>query len=102
METPHDSEREPNSDEVLATENRRRTERRDTTAQLLVVIETPQFGGKADNLSDNGVFFFSKEKLRVQVHVDDGGVHKRYAGKIVRVQQMNDQETGFAIEFDVP
>ncbi len=100
MDNSRSSDRELNSDDALATDTRRRAERRETSAQLLIVIETTQFSGRADNLSEHGVFFFSNEQVRVQVRVDDGGVEKRFAGRIVRVQQMSKQESGFAIEFD--
>ena len=82
------------------TAESRRTTRRETNAGLRIVIETSEFSGQADNLSLNGVFFFSNEKVRVRVHVEEEGVLKSYNGAIVRVQQMSEQETGFAIEFD--
>jgi hypothetical protein len=100
MDTARNSHSDSNPEDALATDTRRRAERRETTARLLVVIETPQFNGHADNLSEHGVFFSTNERVRVQVHVDEDGEQKCYLGKIVRVQQMNAQETGFAIEFD--
>ena len=100
MSAARDPQSESRSKDPLATDDRRRTERRETNARLVVVIETAQFNGQADNLSEHGVFFFSPEKISVQVHVDMDGVQKRYRGRIVRVQQMNERESGFAIEFD--
>lgn len=102
MDTPRDKRTTAKHGDAKATDDRRRNERRESAASLLVEIQTMQFAGHADNLSPNGVFFFSGEKIRVQVHVHEDGVEKRYTGKIVRVQQMNERESGFAIEFDRP
>lgn len=83
-----------------STDNRRRAPREDSAAALRVVIETTEFGGRADNLSSGGVFFFTKDRVRVRVHVGEGLDRQSYSGRLVRVQQMNAQELGFAIEFD--
>lgn len=100
MDTPREPRNAPGINDSTATDNRRVSDRRESSANLLVEIQTMQFSGQADNLSPNGVFFFADEKIRVQVHVHEDGVEKSYTGKIVRVQQMNERECGFAIEFD--
>jgi hypothetical protein len=78
------------------TENRRRAERRETDAFLVVSIEAQALEGRADNVSESGVFLFAGDRVRVRVEL--GG--KVRSGRIVRLQTMNERETGLAIEFD--
>lgn len=81
-------------------QTRRASPRHETNVPLRIVIETAEFTGRADNISAGGVFLFSGDQLRVRVEVDEGNEARTFSGRLVRVQQMNPNETGFAIEFD--
>jgi hypothetical protein len=89
----------PNPDPSDAA-SRRRAERREAQGPLRVLIDTPAFEGTLDNLSPLGVFFFSKERVRVRVELQVDGQPRSYTGQLVRVVQMNAEQNGFAIEFD--
>ena len=99
MSHPHESKRASSADEL---DTRRKAERHATNAPLRVTLNTAQFAGRADNLSENGVYLFSADRLRVTVELDTDAGPVTYQGKLVRVQQMNAEETGFAIEFERP
>ena len=93
----HPSPFEP---DPVAELDRRRAERRESGAALVIRMQTPEFSGRIDNLSQAGVFFFSKQRLRVQVEVEQSGVKRTHTGHLVRLVAMNPEESGFAIEFD--
>lgn len=84
----------------LDTEERRKEMRVGSSKPLRVLVDTTDFGGRADNLSEAGVFFFSGDQLRVTVEIEVAGRLQTHQGHIVRVQRMSDETTGFAIEFD--
>lgn len=79
---------------------RRSSPRSGPSLPLSVTVETPRLAGRADNLSSAGVFFFSGERLGVQVEYEEGGVRKQRRGWLVRVQRMSEATTGYAIEFE--
>jgi PilZ domain-containing protein len=81
---------------------RRRVERQDAQGKLRVILDTPEFGGEAENVSPAGVFFFSDTTLRVTVEIFEHGELRSYPGQLVRVQRMSESQTGYAIEFDRP
>ncbi len=74
--------------------------RHPTSVSVRIAIETLEFGGQADNLSAGGIFLFTPDKIRVRVLLDEGGELRSFSGRIARVQQMNAEQSGFAIEFD--
>ena len=59
-----------------------------------------QFEGRADSVSSAGVFFFSPDRLRVEVEYEEQGTTVVRLGTLVRVQRMSTETTGYAIEFD--
>jgi hypothetical protein len=81
-------------------DDRRRDERRRSSAPMRVTILRPSFEGCSDNLSEAGVFFTSQERLAVEVEIEEGGVRHVRRGHLVRVQRMSPESTGYAIEFD--
>jgi hypothetical protein len=83
-----------------AVDDRRRNTRRTSDVGLRVVIDADAIGGHAENISQAGVFFFSRDALRVTVHMEQDGETRSYTGRIVRVERLGDESTGFAIEFD--
>jgi hypothetical protein len=79
---------------------RRRALRRDADLVLRVQVDAVELGGRAENLSQAGVFFFSQGALRVTVEIDQDGERRQYPGQLVRVERMSEETTGYAIEFD--
>lgn len=79
---------------------RRRSNRRDTDVQLEVAVETRTIAGRAENISAAGVFFFADGPLQVTVKLLQDGQSQTYTGKLVRVERLSPETTGFAIEFD--
>jgi hypothetical protein len=80
---------------------RRSSTRQETDSRVRVAIETSEFGGQAENISPAGVFFFSADAVRVRVELESRtGTRRYFTGRLVRVQRMSEDETGFAIEFD--
>lgn len=88
---------EPNS--TTAPEQRRKT-RNPLNATVTMRFDPSGVEGTADNMSSVGLMFFTDDALRVTVEFEeDGKVHTRQ-GRLVRVQRMNDTNTGVALEFD--
>jgi hypothetical protein len=86
---------------ALSLSDRRRSDREESNSHVRVTIDAATFGGKAENVSPAGVFFFSTEQIRVRVELtDETGVLKHCTGRLRRVERMSDDETGFAIQFD--
>jgi len=81
---------------------RRRATRRDTDVQLEVEIDARAIRGQAENISTAGVFFFSSDPLSVTVKLRDSASSQTYTGRLVRVERLSQDTTGYAIEFDRP
>ena len=79
---------------------RRRALRRDADLVLRVQVDPVELGGRAENLAQAGVFFFSQGALRVTVEIEQDGERRQYPGQLVRVERMSEETTGYAIEFD--
>lgn len=79
---------------------RRASARAGPSLPLSITVENPSLLGRADNLSEAGVFFFSGERLRVRVEYEEDGRRLARPGWLVRVQRMSEETTGYAIEFD--
>jgi len=88
------------SEQQVGLDDRRSQERHAEHGDLRVFVESSQLGGKVENLSPVGVYFFSTDQLRVRVEVETNGKTETYHGRMARVARMSDSETGFAIEFD--
>ena len=80
--------------------NRRRAGRRTVQSELTLKVKSESITGVSDNFSHIGILFFSKEPLRVEVEVEEDGELRTYSGRLVRVQRMSAENTGFAVEFD--
>ncbi len=79
----------------------RRGDARDPAeAQVSIHVETLEFGGTTKNISQAGVFFFSPDQLRVSVQVTDVDGTRTAQGNLVRVERVDGETTGFAVEFD--
>ena len=81
-------------------DDRRRSDRAETHVAIRVRVDTEVFGGETQNVSRAGVFFFSSDRLRVSVELEQDGEVVTQEGQLVRVERMNEDTAGFAIEFD--
>jgi hypothetical protein len=79
---------------------RRKSNRRDSDVHLEVEVESRTIEGRAENISSAGVFFFADGPLQVNVKIVQDGHSQTYTGKLVRVERLSPETTGFAIEFD--
>jgi len=86
--------------DTAGTLERRTDERQAAEAQIAVQVETIDFGGQTKNVSAAGAFFFSQDRLRVTVRIEDADGQRVARGHLVRVERLDGQTTGYAIEFD--
>ena len=93
---------QPSRDETApkGVDEARISPRHPTRVSVRIAIETAEFSGQSENISSGGVFLFTSDKIRVRVLLDEGGEVRSFPGRIARVQQMNAEQSGFAIEFD--
>jgi hypothetical protein len=82
------------------TGERRRTRRLAARGHVKLTVETRELEGRADNISQTGVLFFSEGDLRVSVEIEDKGETRTLRGRLVRAQRMRGQSFGWAVEFD--
>jgi len=87
-------------DQSIETGERRRTRRTPTRGRVKLTIDTHELEGRADNVSQTGVLFFSEGDLRVTVEIDDGSEKRKVTGRLVRAQRMRGDNFGWAVEFD--
>lgn len=93
---------QPRAGDEFATETgeRRRARRVTTRGRIKLSIDTQELEGRAENVSQSGVLFFSEGDLRVTVEVEENGVVKQRSGRLVRAQRMRGDRFGWAVEFD--
>ncbi len=93
---------QPRAGDEFATETgeRRRARRLTNRGRVKLTIDTKELEGRADNVSQSGVLFFSEGDLRVTVEVEENGGVKRRPGRLVRAQRMRGDRFGWAVEFD--
>ncbi len=82
------------------TGERRRARRLTNRGRVKLSIETKELEGRADNVSQSGVLFFSEGDLRVSIEVEENGTVQRRSGRLVRAQRMRGDRFGWAVEFD--
>lgn len=80
--------------------DRRRQDRRSTQAQVRLTVDTSEVLGYVENISRNGLLFFSDGDLRVSVQVQEEGKTSVRSGRLVRAQRMRGDSFGWAVEFD--
>ena len=91
---------DPTEKPASTVDERRARERSASYSNLRVRLETLAFEGVSDNLSEAGVYFTSSERLRVTVELEGSEGWRVLSGRLVRVQGMSPDSTGYAIEFD--
>ena len=83
-----------------ATGERRMEPRIDSNLALRLKVEPCSLEGVTENVSGIGVLFFAEGDLRVSVELEEDGSRVIRTGRLVRVQRMSLENTGFAVEFD--
>ena len=79
---------------------RREAVRHAIEAPVRMQLEAQCLEGLSDNLSHIGIMFFTEDPVRVKIDVEHPEGTRTYTGRLVRVQRMNETNTGLAIEFD--
>ena len=83
-----------------ATGERRKEPRIDSVSAMRLSVESCCLEGVTENVSGIGVLFFAGGDLRVSVELEENGARVTRKGRLVRVQRMSPENTGFAVEFD--
>lgn len=92
---------DPSSDLDTATANRRRDPRIPNESLVELEIGTTVLNGSAQDLSAQGICFFTESELRVQVRVGGDGTEVRLMpGRIVRLESVTDGKFVVAVRFD--
>lgn len=78
----------------------RRHARRALESPLSIEVDTHALEGMADNLSRVGLMLYTDQPLRVTVRIDGFRDGQPLQGRLVRLQRMDEDTTGLAIEFD--
>ena len=86
--------------ELAGTLDRRSAPRAPNDAEITIQLETREFAGHTVNLSPAGVFFFSPDRLRVTVEIEDQAGRRSARGTLVRAERLDATSTGYAIEFE--
>ncbi len=81
-------------------QDQRRARRFSVEASVRMRFEADAIQGISDNVSQVGLMFFTEEPLRVTVEVDEDGETRTYTGRLMRLQRLNETNTGLAVEFD--
>ena len=81
-------------------DERRAAPRTESDGPIRLTIESTAISGTCENISDVGVLFFAEEDLQVSVELEENGRKVTRTGRLVRVQRMSLDNTGFAVEFD--
>ncbi|MAE29726.1 MAG: PilZ domain-containing protein [Planctomycetota bacterium] len=84
----------------VAADDRRGGDRRSIDGVLRLRVDSPHLDGKAENISDSGILFFTDRPLRVTVELEEDGVLRSRSGRLVRAQRIKGDTTGWAVEFD--
>ena len=90
----------PHEESATDTSDRRRNRRQAAHGHVRLFVETHELSGRAENVSQTGVLFFSQGELRVSVEIEENGGLKRVSGRLVRAQRMRDDNIAWAVEFD--
>jgi len=89
-----------NESQSQGVQESRRADRHSVAATVHMRLDSDTVAGVTDNLSDVGVMFFTDEPLRCSIRIGEGPDAEERSGRIVRLQRMNETNTGLAIEFD--
>ncbi len=80
--------------------DQRRARRFAVEATVRMSFDADAIEGISDNVSQVGLMFFTEQPLRVKVDIEEEGGRRQRTGRLMRLQRLNDTNTGLAIEFD--
>ncbi len=84
-----------------ATHNENRSDpRQPHRAEVLLRPSDQTIAGHSENVSKEGIMFYSRGDLRVSVEFEGPGGPQKRTGRIVRVNRVSAEETGMAVELD--
>ena len=82
-------------------DEKRAAPRTESHQSVRLKVDSADLAGTCENISDVGVLFFTDEPLQVTVELQEAeGRTITRTGRLVRVQRMSLDNTGFAVEFD--
>lgn len=81
-------------------DERRAAPRQDKQLPVRLQLDATALSGTSENISGVGILFFTDDSLRVTVEIEEDGRTRTRSGRLVRVQRMTLDSTGFAVEFD--
>ncbi len=90
----------PEDEPRTSTADRRVANRRSANGTVKLMLDATTLGGEIDNISKTGMLFFTEGELRLKVEFEENGKPTQRSGRLVRVQRMRADHTGWAIEFD--
>lgn len=90
---------EPEADGLIETANRRRDPRMPSESPVELHLDAEVLLGSAQDLSAQGICFFTETPLRVRVRVGESG-EVEIPGRIVRVESVTDGKLVVAVRFD--
>ena len=77
---------------------RRKARRLPDVGSVELKLSAQSIHGKAQNLSDDGLYVLADLSLRVEVHI--AGEKEARKGKLIRLEARREGETGIAVIFD--
>ena len=77
----------------------RRSPRVELDGQVTIRFDAGTITGSGQNISVQGVYLKTQSSLRVRVQVDG---HGEVGGRLIRLDNMGDGQTGLAVLFDEP
>jgi len=82
-------------------DEKRAEPRTESHQSVRLKIDSADLTGACENISGVGVLFFTDDTLQVTVELEEADGRKvTRTGRLVRVQRMSLDNTGFAVEFD--
>jgi hypothetical protein len=81
-------------------DERRAEPRHPKNLPVRLSVDSAELSGISENISGVGVLFFTDSSLKVTVEIHEDGAKRKRTGRLVRVQRMSLDSTGFAVEFD--
>lgn len=78
---------------------RRQSTRVARPGKVHVHVDAVDLTGETENLSATDMLFYADQPLAVTVEIEEGGALRRVSGRLVRVEPMQGDRSGWAIEF---
>lgn len=79
---------------------RRQSVRVTRPGSIRVRVEAVDLAGESENLSPTDLLFYSDEPLMVSLEYEQDGTLKQARGRVVRINPVQGERSGWAIEFE--